>query len=59
MAERADDGTQRAKPAGKPAKKLYAAPKLRIYGDVAAITRTVGRTGTVLDGGHGSMSKTS
>jgi hypothetical protein len=59
MAERKDDGTQRAKPAGRPPKKQYAAPKLRVYGDVAAITRTVGNTGTVLDGGHGSMSKTS
>jgi hypothetical protein len=30
-----------------------------VYGNVASLTRNVGNTGTVLDSGHGAMSKTS
>ena len=59
MADRKADNTERAKPARSPAKKQYATPKLRVYGDVGAITRTVGWMGMVADGGMGSMSKTS
>jgi hypothetical protein len=39
-------------------RKPYAAPALRVYGDVAALTRSVGNTTTNSDGGHGAMSKT-
>ena len=41
-----------------PRKKPYRAPSLQQYGDLARITRTVGRTGAD-DGGKGNMNKTS
>ncbi len=38
----------------------YDAPRLRVYGAVAALTRNVGKNGTTADsGGHGNMRKTS
>jgi len=39
-------------------KKPFEPPRLSVYGDIAALTRTVGRTG-VPDGGHGSNTRTS
>jgi len=39
-------------------KKPFEPPRLQVYGDIAALTRTIGRSG-VPDGGHGSNSKTS
>ena len=59
MAEREDHRMEQVTPEREPARKPYTAPKLRVYGDVSTITRTIGRKGTVADGGHGSMSKTS
>lgn len=41
------------------ARKTYATPRLRVFGDVAALTKSVGSSGSVADGGHGAMSKTS
>ena len=35
-------------------RKPYESPKLRVYGDVAAITRNAGMNGMVNDGGHGN-----
>ncbi len=41
-------------------RKLYSAPVLRIYGDIALITKSVGMKGTTSDGGGApGMSKTS
>lgn len=41
--------------AGAVARKPYESPKLRVYGDVAAITRSAGMTATAAnDGGHGN-----
>ena len=37
----------------------YAAPTLRQFGSLAALTKIVGNAGTVLDGGSGGMKKTS
>jgi hypothetical protein len=42
----------------KAAKKPFEPPRLSVYGDIATLTRTVGRTG-VADGGHGSNTRTS
>ncbi|PYR67706.1 MAG: hypothetical protein DMF88_11960 [Acidobacteria bacterium] len=39
------------------AKKPFEAPRLTVYGDIATLTRTVGRTG-IDDGGHGSNTRT-
>ena len=38
-------------------KKPFDPPRLRVYGDIAALTRTVGRTG-LADGGMGNTAKT-
>ena len=40
-----------------PAKKPFEAPRLIVYGDIATLTRTVGKTGLV-DGGKGATSHT-
>jgi hypothetical protein len=37
----------------------YSRPALKVYGSIAALTQSVGRTGKNTDGGKGSMSKTS
>ena len=37
----------------------YAAPTLRQFGSLAALTKVVGKAGTVLDGWSGNKSKTS
>lgn len=39
------------------AKKPYEPPRLECYGDVAAITRTAGSSGSP-DGGHGAHGRT-
>jgi len=39
-------------------KKPFEPPRLQVYGDIATLTRTVGRAG-VPDGGHGSNIRTS
>lgn len=39
--------------------EAYEAPKLRVYGAAASLTRRVGNKGTVADGGRGRRSKTS
>jgi hypothetical protein len=49
----------RAAPSDSPPRTTYAAPSLRVYGDIAALTRTVGRTSSNRDGGAmWNMSKT-
>jgi hypothetical protein len=42
----------------KVVKKPFEPPRLSVYGDIATLTRTVGRTG-VADGGHGNNIRTS
>jgi hypothetical protein len=39
-------------------RKTYEAPKLRVYGDVAALTLAIGNTSHKGDGGGGGMNKT-
>jgi len=57
---REDEKARSDRPDGTDAARTpYSPPVLRVYGDVAALTRAIGNTGTVADGGHGSMSKTS
>lgn len=41
----------------QPKKKPFEPPRLTVYGDIAALTKAVGRTGLV-DGGKGNTSKT-
>lgn len=38
-------------------KRRYSPPVLHVYGDIRAITRSVGMTGTA-DGGKGNMKRT-
>ena len=39
-------------------RKPFEPPRLTVYGDIATLTRSVGRTG-VPDNGHGSNARTS
>ena len=39
-------------------RKPFEPPRLTVYGDIATLTRTVGRTG-IPDGGHGNSARTS
>jgi len=57
MTEPKHDSSEQQAAAIVTSKKPYTAPALRIFGDVAALTRSVGNTGKA-DGGHGAMSKT-
>ena len=59
MDDQAQDGSDRAKETEGAARAPYTPPALKVYGTIAALTRAVGRTGTVADGGHANMSKTS
>ena len=59
MDKRTETGVTEPVRADGPVRKPYNAPSLRVYGDVAALTRTVGHKGTVADGGTGSKTKTS
>lgn len=45
-------------PAAAGARKPFEPPRLTVYGDIATLTRAVGRTG-VTDNGHGSNTRTS
>ena len=44
-------------PATVPPKKVYQAPKLRVYGDLSEMTKTNGMSGQ-MDGGTGFMRRT-
>ena len=59
MDDQAQGGSDRAKETEDTARAPYKSPALKVYGTIAALTRAVGRTGTVADGGHGNRSKTS
>lgn len=52
----ADHGSERPEQAAPPpARKPYSAPKLRVFGSVAAITSTVSMSGTLKDGGPNNL----
>jgi hypothetical protein len=51
------DETQAARP-DHPPRKAYAAPALRVYGDVSALTLAMGNTSHKSDGGSMAASKT-
>jgi hypothetical protein len=59
MTHRDEHKTERPESSSAKPRRKYIAPALRVYGNVASLTRNVGNTGTVLDSGHGAMSKTS
>ena len=48
-----------AEPAEGAARAPYSPPALKVYGTIAALTRSVGSMGMVSDGGHGTKTKTS
>jgi hypothetical protein len=55
MNDRSGDSPREGVSAGAVIRKPYESPKLRVYGDVAAITRSAGMTATAQpDGGHGN-----
>jgi hypothetical protein len=58
MEHRENDKSDRATPQGDAARKSYAPPRLRVYGDVATLTRAIGFMSTKSDGGSGKVSKT-
>lgn len=58
MERREDDKMDRVGSPGVAPRKPYSSPRLRVYGDVAALTRTLGHRSKKADGGSGNMSKT-
>jgi hypothetical protein len=58
MEHREDDKARRAKPGSDAPRKPYESPRLRVYGNVAALTRTIGNMSMKADGGGGMNSKT-
>jgi hypothetical protein len=46
----------KSEPPGQVSKQRYEKPELIAYGDIAALTRMVGKSGAG-DGGHGNMMK--
>jgi hypothetical protein len=58
MEHRENDQSGRATPQGDAARKAYAPPRLRVYGDVATLTRAIGNMSVKTDGGSGKNSKT-
>ncbi|MGH7653893.1 MAG: hypothetical protein ACREN6_04455 [Gemmatimonadaceae bacterium] len=60
MERREDDRmeTDRVPPSNAAARKPYVPPRLHVYGNVAALTRTVGNMSMKADGGSMMTSKT-
>ncbi len=58
MERREDDKSGRATPENAASRKVYAPPRLRVYGDVATLTRAIGNMSAKTDGGSGKNSKT-
>jgi hypothetical protein len=56
--ERREDSNERNVPEPDAPRKPYAAPHLRVYGNVAALTRAIGNMSMKSDGGRGMNSKT-
>jgi hypothetical protein len=53
----ADEHVQQPSTQNEKTKKPFEPPRLQVYGDIAALTRKVGRTG-ISDGGVGSNKAT-
>jgi hypothetical protein len=58
MEHREDEKSGRLNAEGVPARKAYVPPRLRVYGDVATLTRALGNKSMKADGGSGMNSKT-
>ena len=58
MERREDDEMERVPPSNAAPRKPYFPPRLRVYGNVAALTRTIGNMSMKADGGGGMNSKT-
>ena len=58
MERREDDRSGRAPSVNAAPRKPYVPPQLRVYGKVAELTRTLGKTSKKTDGGSGTHSKT-
>lgn len=58
MEHQDDDTIVQATPSGATPRKPYVAPRLRVYGSVAALTHTIGHKSMKADGGSGMTSKT-
>jgi hypothetical protein len=58
MADDQSSNTSEKADAAAGARKPFEPPRLSVYGDIATLTRAVGRTG-LTDGGHGSNARTS
>ena len=58
MEHREDDKSGRATPPSSAARKVYVPPRLRVYGNVATLTRAIGNMSAKTDGGSGKNSKT-
>ena len=58
MEHREDDKMDRVPSSDAAPRKPYVPPRLRVYGNVAALTRTLGNHSKNADGGSGNHSKT-
>lgn len=58
MDDHAQGKSKPAKPAAGTARAPYVRPVLKVYGDIAALTQTIGKTSKKADGGSGQHSKT-
>jgi hypothetical protein len=58
MEHRESDESGGPAPQSAAARKVYAPPRLRVYGDVATLTRAIGNMSAKTDGGSGKNSKT-
>ena len=57
MDDHAQGNPKPARPAAEEPRAPYVRPALKVYGDIAALTKTIGKVGKK-DGGHGNKSKT-
>jgi hypothetical protein len=58
MEHRENDKNAPKTPQGDAVRNAYVAPRLRVYGDVATLTRAIGFMSAKSDGGSGKVSKT-
>jgi hypothetical protein len=58
MEQREDDKAGEVKPKSAAPRKAYVSPRLRVYGEVAELTRAIGNMSMKADGGSGMNSKT-
>ena len=58
MDDHAQGGSRPAQPVAGEALVPYVRPSLKVYGDIATLTQTLGKASKVADGGSGNKSKT-